>query len=324
MRVDLINGTGTGGDAQGDTYSGIENVIGSNFADTLIGTSGANRLEGGDGDDTLKGAGGADVLIGGNGVDTVTLAASTAAVRVDFTTGTGTGGDAQGDSYSEIENILGSVYADTLIGNGTVNRIEGGNGDDVLSGRGGADVLIGGDGTDTAAYGTSAAAIRVDLLYGTGFDGDAQGDTLSSIENLTGSAYGDRLLGDAKANRLAGGLGSDTLTGRGGSDRFVFDTALGSTNIDTITDFTVGTDAIELAKAIFTTLEPGIDPGSLSASAFRYSTQPSTSEGLGEIIYNSVTGSLSYDSDGAGAAAAKQFATVSTNLALSASQFRLV
>jgi Ca2+-binding RTX toxin-like protein len=323
VRVDLMKGIGTGGDAEGDTYSSIENVIGSAYADTLIGTAGANWLEGGDGADTLSGRGGADVLIGGKGVDTVTFNASAGAVRVDFTAGTGLGGDAEGDSYAELENIIGSAYDDTLIGNAASNRIEGGDGNDILSGRAGADTLIGGTGTDTASYGTAAGAVSVDLQNNTASGSDAAGDSFSSIENLIGSANGDTLRGDTKANRLAGGLGSDTLTGRGGSDRFVFDTALSASNIDTITDFTVGTDAIELAKSIFTTLEPGIDPGSLSPSAFRYSNQASSSDGLGEIIYNAVTGSLSYDSDGAGAAAAKQFATVSTNLAMSASQFRL-
>jgi len=323
VRADLTAGVGTGGDAQGDTYNSIENLKGSSFADTLIGDAGVNTLEGGNGDDLLSGRGGADVLIGGAGTDTVTLNLSSAAVRVDLMNGIGTGGDAEGDTYSTLENVIGSAYADTLIGTAGANRLEGGNGDDLISGRGGADVLVGGSGIDTTTFNLSSAAVRVDLTAGTGSGGDAQGDTYSSIENVIGSAYADTLIGNASANRIEGGLGNDTLTGHGGADRFVFNTALGASNIDTITDFTVGSDLMELAKSIFTTLQSGVDPGSLAPSAFRYSTQASSSGGLGEIIYNAVTGSLSYDSDGAGAAAAKQFATVSTNLAMSASQFRL-
>ena len=131
------------------------------------------------------------------------------------------------------------------------------------------------------------------------------------------------LIGSAVANKLDGGLGKDTLTGGGGADIFQFTTAPGSGNVDTITDMTVGSDLISLATSIYSALQAGPAPGSLAASSFRYSTQASTSGGLGEIIYNATTGSLSYDADGSGAGAAKQFAQVSSSLALSASSFRL-
>jgi len=323
VRADLSTGTGTGGDAQGDTYSSIENVIGTDLADVLIGSSAANRLDGGKGDDTLSGRGGADALVGGDGVDLVTYGTSAAAVRVDLINGVGTGGDAQGDTYSGIENIKGSDFADTLIGNSAANVIDGSNGDDILAGRGGADQLIGGSGSDTASYGTSLAGVSVNLATGAASGGDAQGDTFSSIENLTGSTLADTLIGSSGANRLNGGLGNDTLTGGGGADTFQFTTAPGSGNVDTITDMTVGSDLISLATSIYSALQAGATPGSLAASSFRYSTQASTSGGLGEIIYNATTGSLSYDADGSGAGAAKQFAQVSSSLALSASSFRL-
>ena len=323
VRVDLSTGIGTGSDAEGDTYSSIENIRGSSFADTLIGSAAANIVEGGDGDDVLAGRGGADQLIGGSGSDTVSYGTSAAAVRVDLIKGIGTGSDAEGDTYSSIENIRGSNLADTLIGSAAANIIEGGNGDDVLAGRGGADQLIGGSGSDTVSYGTSAAGVSINLSTGATSGGDATGDTFSSIENVNGSGVADTLVGSSGANRLDGGLGSDTLTGGGGGDTFLFTTAPSTSNVDTITDMTVGSDLISLATAIYSALQAGPTPGSLAASSFRYSTQASTSGGLGEIIYNATTGSLSYDADGSGAGAAKQFAQVSTALALSASSFRL-
>lgn len=70
VTIDLAAGTGLGGDAQGDTLIGIENVVGSAFNDTLRGDGGANVLIGGAGDDILQGRGGNDLLVGGDGIDT--------------------------------------------------------------------------------------------------------------------------------------------------------------------------------------------------------------------------------------------------------------
>ncbi len=323
VKVDLTAGTGTGGDAQGDTFATIEDIVGSDQADTLIGTTGVNRIDGGLGDDRISARAGADILIGGGGIDTVTFGASATGVKVDLTAGVGTGGDAQGDTYATIEDVVGSNSADTLLGGAGANRLDGGLGNDAVAGRGGADELIGGGGTDTLSFGTSVLAVTVNLTTGIGTGGDAEGDTYSGFENINGSNNGDTLIGNGVANRLAAGLGMDTMTGGAAADTFVFNTALGATNIDTITDLTIGSDLVELSKSIFAALQGGATPGSLAPSAFRLSTQASTSGGLGEVIYNAATGSLAYDSDGAGAAVAKQFAQVSTGLALSAASFRL-
>jgi Ca2+-binding RTX toxin-like protein len=100
-------------------------VLGSAHADTLVGEAGANRLEGGDGDDTLEGAGGADALSGGNGVDWASYAGAGAGVRASLASPAGNTGDAAGDSYDGIENLLGSSHADTLIGDAGRNALTG-------------------------------------------------------------------------------------------------------------------------------------------------------------------------------------------------------
>jgi len=102
---------------------------------------------------------------------------------------------------------------------------------DVLIGGAGADSLDGGAGTDTAVYSDSTAGVTVNLATGTGTGGDAEGDTLTSIENITGSDYDDNLTGDANANVLDGGLGDDTLLGGDGSDTFVFWEGHGADNV---------------------------------------------------------------------------------------------
>ena len=228
VAVDLSSGAGLGGDAEGDVLSGIENLTGSAHDDTLTGDGGANLLDGGAGDDLLAGGAGVDTLIGGDGTDTADYAASAGSVTVDLAAGTGLGGDAEGDLLSGIENVSGSAHDDHLSGDDGANRLDGGAGDDWLSGGSGADTLIGGDGTDSADYAASAGGVAVNLSSGTGAGGDAEGDVLSGIENLSGSDHDDRLTGDANANRLDGRGGNDTLAGLGGAD-----TLIGGDGIDT-------------------------------------------------------------------------------------------
>ena len=110
------------------------------------------------------------------------------AITIDLSTGTNTGGHAAGDTLSGIENLLGSGYSDVLTGDAGPNRLDGGAGNDRLTGGAGADTLVGGHGLDTASYAAAAAAVTVNLDTGAASGGDAQGDTLDSIEHLTGSA----------------------------------------------------------------------------------------------------------------------------------------
>ena len=86
-----------------------------------------------------------------------------------------------------IENPTGSYHGDMLEGDEYVNTIKGLSGDDVLQGYGDADTIDGGDGIDTVIYGGSVLGVSVCLFNGVTHGGDAEGDTLISIENLRGS-----------------------------------------------------------------------------------------------------------------------------------------
>jgi Ca2+-binding RTX toxin-like protein len=252
--VSLEGGAGSGGDAEGDRLYRIENLTGSMHNDVLWGDDGANGFLAQDGNDTLKGFGGsdrlfgmggndminggegADTIDGGVGVDTASYMDSTAGVSVSLATGRGNGGEAEGDTLSGIENLTGSQHADVLGGDDGANTLaglagndslsggrgadtlDGGNGNDTLKGGGGADTLNGGADIDTASYQGSGTGVSVSLLSGAGAGGDAEGDVLNSIENLTGSLYNDTLWGNDGANELRGLGGNDTLKGFGGSD----------------------------------------------------------------------------------------------------------
>ena len=230
VTVGLATGTGSGGDAEGDEVAGVENVDGTRYGDRLTGDSGANRLSGGAGNDLLSGGGGGDVLVGGGGadrldggpgVDMVSYAGSDRAVAVSLALATASGGDAEGDEISGVENVEGSRYADVLSGDQGVNRLFGGGGDDVLVGGAGADRLDGGSGVDTVSYEGSDETVWVNLTTGAARRGQARGDVLTDIENLAGTRYADRLVGDGGANRLSGGVGNDRLSGLSGNDVLV-------------------------------------------------------------------------------------------------------
>nr|WP_281029330.1 calcium-binding protein [Rhizobium azibense] len=248
VKVSLLNSAENTGDAAGDTYSAIENLIGSTFADTLYGNAGANRLDGGAGNDRLFGGTGGDRLIGGAGTDTASYSTATAGVKVSLLNSAVNTGDAAGDTYSAIENLVGSTFADTLYGDAGANRLDGSSGSDLLVGGAGADQLVGASGVDTASYSTATAGVKVSLLNSAENTGDAAGDTYSAIENLIGSTFADTLYGDAGANRLDGGAGNDQINGGGGNDillggtgddTFVF---LANFGMDIVEDFVAASD----------------------------------------------------------------------------------
>jgi Ca2+-binding RTX toxin-like protein len=247
---DVLHGTTGSDEIFGD--AGNDNLTAGAGDDVLSGGTGHNLLWGNHGNDTFLGGSGTDVFAGAAGIDTVSYTQSDAGVTVNLAKDLASGGDAAGDSLNSIESLSGSVHNDMLTGNAAGNHLDGGTGDDQISGGDGndtllggqgADVLSGGKGVDTADYNGSLSAVTVSLSLGTGSGGDAQGDKLSSIENVTGSAFNDHITGDAGANLLSGGSGNDTLEGGAGNDHliggdsnfFASDTLIGGTGADVLT-----------------------------------------------------------------------------------------
>lgn len=216
VTVDLNSaGPQSGGDAAGDTLTGIENIEGSAFGDTLTGDGGSNFIDGFGGNDVIEGGAGADELRGGAGTDTLSYAGSGVGVTValdlvgvqQISTG-----DANGDVVYEFENLTGSAFNDVLTGDAGVNAIDGGDGDDIIRGGGGGDVLIGGLGTDMLSYAGSNAAVTVDLVAQTATGGHATGDTISGFEGVEGSSFGDTVIASDVAGAIDGGSGIDTVS----------------------------------------------------------------------------------------------------------------
>ncbi|MBV1929296.1 MAG: cadherin-like domain-containing protein, partial [Gammaproteobacteria bacterium] len=172
-------------------------------------------------DDTFIGTSAVEVFDGGSGVDTVDYSASTSRVFVNLATGVGELGDAEGDTYISIENVIGTNKSfDHLYGNAANNHLQGLIGEDRLYGSGGSDIMDGGAGDgDTVYYRLSDSAVDVDLLRATQVGGYAEGDVLLNVERVSGSIYYDTLKGDNDNNRLYGKDGDDVLDGRDGDDR---------------------------------------------------------------------------------------------------------
>lgn len=196
--------------------SGGETIAAGSAEDTLIGGVGADILSGGSNEDLLLGNEGADdlsggshddVLYGGSGADTMAGNAGD-----DILVG-GTGNDTLYGGEQVSGKAADAGGDDMLYGNAGDDSLSGGIGTDFLDGGSGADILDGGDGVDTAFYGNSTAGVTVDLGARTGAGGDAEGDTLVRVENVTGSDFNDVLTGDSEDNTLAGGAGDDILHG---------------------------------------------------------------------------------------------------------------
>lgn len=200
-----------------DTIAGFENLTGTDFRDKLFGNTGDNVLTGGLGNDQLS---------GGLGSDTAAYAEAASGVSVDLRIAVAQ--DTQGagiDTLISIENLTGSAFNDTLIGDDGNNLFIGGAGNDVITGNGGI---------NTASYLSALGGVDIDLTkVGAQVGGAGAGaDQLSNIQNLIGSLFGDHFVGTAGANTFEGGAGNDVLAGGGGIDTASYAHATSGVHID--------------------------------------------------------------------------------------------
>lgn len=313
-----------GGDGDDELYgaAGDDSLDGGAGYDQLFGGSGNDTLSGGDDDDLLAGGTGEDTLDGGAGIDTAGFGNLAGPVYGDLDAGTAFDVNlGETDTLIDIENLVGTGSNDILYGDAGDNVLYGQGGSDLFRGGDGDDDIYGGSGLDTIDYSQSANGVAVDLsaqsAYGEGVD------FLSSIENIIGSDSNDSLKGTTGANVIDGGggddwifsnpgvgndTGADTLTGGLGADTFVFnDSVLGP--VDTITDFTSGTDIIVLDEDVFTQLN-GETGNALDAADFADIVGAPTGTEAGFIKFDNTTGNLYYDSNGATAGGLTQIATL--------------
>ena len=261
------------------TLASVENATTGSGNDTITGSAAANRLIGNAGADTLNGLDGNDVLDGGDGNDRMN-----GGTGADYMAG-GIGND--------------TYYVDDS-GDNVVENSGGGSGDIVYA---------------NVSYSLVGRNIETLILTGSA---NINGTGNGFAQTITGNS-GQNILNGAQGNDvLNGGAGADTLTGGTGSDIFLFASALGGGNVDSVTDYVVADDTIQLDDAIFT----GLALGALAADQFFIGS--AAHDATDRIIYNQATGALLFDADGTGATAAIQFATLSSGLAMVPAEFVVV
>ncbi len=300
--------------------------------------NGTYRLSVGTYDPVLNGDGGDNFFVataareffrGFGGVDTVSYADQPGSLGVvaNLANPKKNTGYAAGDTYSSIENLIGTSRADALTGDAGDNILEGGRG---------ADKLDGGAGFDTASYVGAASGVTANLTNPKLNTGDAAGDTYKSIERLFGSQFNDVLTGGKGVEAIMGGGGNDiidggakidTLTGGAGRDTFRF------ANIkeagDVITDFTPGEDLIGIVRKGFK-IDARVDLGASGVFDFAdgyfvsNNTGRADAVGHGQFVFNAATDRLFWDPDGAGKKAAVLVARFTTDVNLTAHDFDLV
>jgi len=238
-----------------DQLQTIENVIGGDGDDFIIGTSTANLIEGGLGNDTIAGGAGVDLLFGNDGDDTFNYAIGDGADTINGGDGADTlaiKGDAGGFVRNDLLKVAFDGTTGSVISGPSMTSVE------TLT----ADL---GAGTNTLFYSAPASVgLTVDLTAGTA-SGFA---SIANIANVTGGSGADIITGNSGANVLNGGTGNDVLTGGGGNDTlnggggndiFIFDVGFGN---DTILTFDAnpsgGQDLLDISLL-------GIDQGSFDA-----------------------------------------------------------
>ena len=254
-----------------DTVSGVEQVIGTGFADSIAGSLQNDSLFGGAGNDTLAGDAGNDTLRGGTGNDSLVGGAGDDVFYVDalgdVLVESAAGGldtayfDVAAGAFTrnlgEVENAHLAGGADFNITGGTVqNRINGGAGGDTINGGFGAeaDTLSGGEGVDWVSYAGHLTGVR-GTLNSSSATTLLGSDATSGFENFLGSSFSDVVTGDGFANILNGSAGADSLYGGSGND-----TLLGGADTDLL-DGDYGVDTVtyaHLGTAITVNLSTGV------------------------------------------------------------------
>ncbi|MBC7737379.1 MAG: M10 family metallopeptidase C-terminal domain-containing protein [Candidatus Saccharibacteria bacterium] len=231
-----------------------------------------------------------------------------------------------------------------MTGDGGASTLDGAAGNDALFGGGSADILIGGDGNDTLTGGSGpnqmSSGIGNDLysvdqagdnIVETAGNGTVDRTVTTVTYALAGGVYVEQSTttlgagltalnptGNELTQSMTGIAEMNVLNGLGGADTFVFSTELGAANVDTITDFSVVDDTIQLAATAFSGLTRGL---TLSAAKFAANVTGQATDAFQRITFETDTGNLWFDVDGLGGAARVQFGDLAGGLAVANADF---
>lgn len=321
-----------------DTLINIENVIGSQGNDVIVGDGFDNSLSGGAGDDLLDGGFGFDRLDGGDGNDTTTYEFYSGGINADLQTGIVTfPGNFGNDTLVNVENLIGSRGDDVITGSTVSNTLQGGEGNDTLNGKEGNDILIGGSGNDIYIVNDVGDQVRENFNQGL----DVIASSVSYILpdyvehlaltgtaniNATGNATDNVLFGNTGVNTIDGAAGNDILIGNArqdvlkggtGADKFTF--VKPQDGVDRIVDFSRQEgDKVAFLSSGFNDLPAG------PVSANQFVAGKKAKDNNDRFIYDKKTGSLFYDADGKGGVGQVKIATFDNKPTLAATDLLVV
>jgi len=240
----VFNNQLTGGD-------GDDSLAGDDGADNLIGGTGSDVLDGGAGNDTLEGSSGSDVLVGGNGNDVLASYSVSTSDSSASTLDGGAGNDTLGGSTQADLYLFGLGHGVDTINEGLVTTAGiddivryamGVLSSDVTVTRSGVDLWLShSNGVDKIKVANFFS--NVDLRYAVERVEFADGtvwtrDQLTTWASPQGTAGNDTLAGTDGVESITGGSGNDSIFGYGSAD-----TIAGQAGADTI-DGGVGNDSI--------------------------------------------------------------------------------
>jgi Ca2+-binding RTX toxin-like protein len=338
-----------------DGLEGDDFLNGGSLRDSLVGGLGNDLIDAGGGNDTVAGNEGSDRLNAGSGTDTIDYSNNMGAIFVDVDAGFAIETALQAgtviastdivsiDLITQFENVNGTAFGDRIYGTNNDNTIAAGAGFDIVYGEGGIDTLD---------YSAAIGAVFADLEGRLAYESSSTTATVNAgstffstdyvygIENITGTAFGDRLYGNASANRLDGGNGADILyggagndiligglgddriigeagvdimTGSSGADRFYFSTVAHIGEADIITDFVAGWDSLLVSRNAF----------GIGAAEQLNLVVNGPADQVNSFIYDSASGNLLFDADGAGGGAAIAVADIGAGLAFTSADIVL-
>jgi Ca2+-binding RTX toxin-like protein len=350
------------GSANSGNGNTLDNALYGNVLDDILNASDGNDyISGGAGNDTLIGGRGDDTYDVGSLGDVITENSNEGIDLVYANVSGYTIGDnvERLQLYGSANSGNGNALDNALYGNILNDTLNASDGNDYINGGAGNDTLIGGRGDDIYDVGSLGDVITenigegIDLVYANisgyvlgdnveqlqlyGAANNGTGNTSDNIlygnlldDTLNGDGGNDSLLGNAGNDLLIGGSGNDTLTGGAGNDIFAFSnnaaSLLVALGIDSIADFTIGQDKIQLNKSIFSNLIT--NEGVLSIAEFQtVTTDADAAISTSQVAYNSTNGKLFYNdnlaSPGLGSNGG-QFAQLSTGLALTNTDFTAI
>src|SRR5215470_10578259 len=320
-----------------DTFTGVNAIRGSDFADLFVGSTNVGTPE------NFEGRGGNDVINGGGGFDRSIYfgdGKTAAGITVNLAAGIVTGDASIGtDTLTSVEAIRGTDFADTYDATGfTATSTNAGSGGVIgtgaaineFEGMGGNDTITG-NGATRVSYDNATAGVTVTL--GVNGSGTATGDAsvgtdtfISGVFRVRGSDFADTITGNGGINTLEGLGGNDTLTGGAGADHFVYATV--NTGLDHIVDFSGHggqADVIDFDHVAFGSglASGGADTGTLDASHFVANATGATNADQ-KFWYNTGNNTLYYDADGSGSGAAVAIAVFNNGFVLNNTDIHLI